>query len=365
MHKIVILPGDGIGPEVAGEAVACLELLSERCELDLQFESHNFGGAAIDADGAPLPEATLQACRDADAILLGAIGGPKWDRSTERPEAGLLKLRAALGLFANLRPARVIPGLEELSPLKSQVAAGADVLVVRELTGGLYFGEKILSDEFASDLCTYSREEVERIAHVAFKAARERRGKVTSVDKANVLATSKLWRRTVEEVAAQYPDIKLDHLYVDAAAMALVTSPKRFDVILTENLFGDILSDELSVISGSIGLLASASSGAGGPSLYEPIHGSAPDIAGMDIANPAGAIASAAMLLDGLGFPAQALLLSEALEQVLNEGSRTADLGGEMGCRDFGARVREVLGERLTKHDAWLGLIQMNRGCCG
>jgi 3-isopropylmalate dehydrogenase len=366
MTRIVVLPGDGIGPEVSAEAVKCLELLSDRCALGLSFESHDFGGAAIEAHGVPLPESTLNACKDADAILLGAVGGPRWDRSKERPEAGLLNLRLSLGLFANLRPARVIAGLEAFSPLKSSVAAGADVLVVRELTGGLYFGEKTHGKDAASDVCAYSRGEVERIAHVAFRAARERSGKVTSVDKANVLATSKLWRSTVEEVAADYPDVRLDHLYVDAAAMALVTAPTRFDVILTENLFGDILSDELSVIGGSIGLLGSASSGDSGPSLFEPIHGSAPEIAGKDIANPAGAIASAVMLLDhGLGLPEQAQMLTNALEQALMEGCRTRDLDGEFGCRAFGDRVREILEERLVKHGALFELVQMNRGCCG
>lgn len=349
MARIVVLPGDGIGPEVTHEAVECLKLIADGCGLALTFEAHDFGGAAIDAHGGPLPESTLQACRDADAILLGAIGGTQWDACTERPEAGLLGLRAALGLFANLRPARVIPGLEDYSPLKSSIAAGADVLVVRELTGGIYFGEKSEGEDSASDLCAYSKSEIERIAHVAFRAAQTRRGKVTSVDKANVLATSRLWRRTVESVAAEYPDVLLDHLYIDAAAMALVTAPTRFDVILTENMFGDILSDELSVISGSIGLLGSASMGSAGPSLFEPIHGSAPDIAGKGIANPAGTIASAAMLLQlGLGLPEPAQILRDALEQALNEGYRTADLGGDVGCAEFGAQVRKTLKRRFA-----------------
>ncbi len=316
--KIVVLPGDGIGPEVAREARACLELVSERGNLGFTFEEHDFGGVAIDRHGEPLPRATLAACKDADAILLGAVGGPKWDDAKVRPEAGLLAIRSELGLFANLRPGGVIPGLEDLSPLKPQVAEGTDVLVIRELTGGSYFGEKTLSDDVASDLSVYSRVEIERIAHVAFKAARQRSKKLTSVDKANVLATSKLWRRVVNEIAGQYPDVEIDHLYVDAAAMALVTSPRRFDVILTENMFGDILSDEMSVIGGSIGLLPSASVGAEGPGLFEPIHGSAPDIAGLDMANPAGAIASAAMLLDhGLGLPQLAEMLVSALHQTL------------------------------------------------
>lgn len=359
--RIVLLPGDGIGPEVLEEAVTCLEVLSDACGLRLAFETHAFGGAAIDATGTPLPAHTLEACAGADAILLGAVGGPAWDAAPERPEAGLLTLRRELGLFANLRPARMIEGLEALSPLRADLARGADVLVVRELTGGLYFGDKREGSEAASDLCTYTRAEVERIAHVAFAAARERRGRVTSVDKANVLATSRLWRAAVTEVSAGYPDVALDHLYVDAAAMALVTNPRHFDVLLTENLFGDILSDEMSVIGGSIGLLGSASIGAGGPGLFEPIHGSAPDIAGLDIANPAGAIASAAMMLDHLGFDDVADMLTNALRTTLLHGCRTADLGGTARCSEFGAAIRA----RLMRHSAHVALVAMNRGCCG
>lgn len=364
--RIVLLPGDGIGTEVLGEAVLCLELLSHACGLRLAFETHAFGGAGIDAAGTPLPARTLEACAGADAILLGAVGGPAWDAAPERPEAGLLTLRRELGLFANLRPARMIEGLEALSPLRADRAKGADVLVVRELTGGLYFGERCEGDDVASDLCTYTRAEVERIAHVAFAAARERRGRVTSVDKANVLATSRLWRRVVTEVSESYPDVALDHLYVDAAAMALVTNPRRFDVLLTENLFGDILSDEMSVIGGSIGLLGSASVGApasgnGGPGLFEPIHGSAPDIAGLDIANPAGAIVSAAMMLDHLGFDDMADMLTDAVRATLLDGCRTADLGGTARCSEFGAAVRAS----LMRHSAHVALVAMNRGCCG
>ena len=363
--RIVVLPGDGIGPEVTLQAVQCLKLISNTCALDFSFEEHDFGGVAIDAHGTPLPAATLQACHEADAILLGAIGGPRWDSCAQRPEAGLLALRRSLGLFANLRPARVIPGLEQFSPLKSRIAAGADVLVVRELTGGIYFGEKHHDEETASDLCTYSKVEIERIAHIAFRAARSRRGRLTSVDKANVLATSRLWRSTVNSVAAFYPEVVLDHLYVDAAAMALVTSPTRFDVILTENMFGDILSDELAVISGSIGLLGSSSAGHGGPSLFEPIHGSAPDLAGKDQANPAGAIISAVMLLDALGHAVEAGMLGTALEQALREGCRTADLGGEAGCAAFGERVREIVADGLAGQASMQDLFRSNRGCCG
>jgi len=341
--RIVVLPGDGIGPEVAAEAQACLVLISDHFELGLAFEEHDFGGVAIDRHGSPLPDSTLEACRSADAILMGAVGGPKWDNSPERPEAGLLKLRKALRLFANLRPTRVIQGLEHFSPLKLEIAAGADVLVVRELTGGLYFGEKVLEDDRASDLCAYSREEIERIAHVAFRAAMKRRKKLTSVDKANVMATSKLWRRVVEEVAREYPEVAVNHIYVDAASMYLVTRPRDFDVIVTDNLFGDILSDEMSVVGGSIGLLGSASVGDSGPGLFEPIHGSAPDIAGLDKANPSGAIASAAMLLDHLGKHDQARQLEAAIELTLADGKRTGDLGGKMGCKEFGLAVRKTL----------------------
>lgn len=343
---IALLPGDGIGPEVTREAVACLAMLSNSFGLGLRFTEYDFGGVAIDRHGDPLPEATLAAARAADAILMGAIGGPAWAALPANPESGLLRLRRELGLFANLRPARIIPGMEDLSPLRPELVAGADILVVRELTGGLYFGERSLSDDLAHDSCVYSRAEVERIAHVAFRAARGRRCHVTSVDKANVLATSKLWRRVVSEVAADYPDVTLDHLYVDAAAMALINNPKRFDVILTENLFGDILSDELSVIPGSIGLLGSASTGAGKGGLFEPIHGSAPDIAGQDRANPAGAMESAAMLLETIGEPQAADSLRHAVRRALLDGVRTADLGGTASCSGFGEAVRQRMRTR-------------------
>lgn len=341
--NIAVLPGDGIGPEVTREALACLTLLGECFGLDLHFAHHDFGGIAIDNHGDPLPEATLAAARGADAILMGAIGGPKWAGFAVTPETGLLRLRKELGLFANLRPARMIAGMENLSPLRAELVEGIDILVVRELTGGLYFGEHVLAEDHASDMCAYSRAEIERIAHVAFRAAQGRGGKVTSVDKANVLASSKLWRRVVSEVAAGYPDVALDHLYVDAAAMELIKNPKRFDVILTENLFGDILSDELSVVPGSIGLLGSASTGEGSGGLYEPIHGSAPDIAGQDRANPAGMMESAAMMLATLGEVEAADALRAAIEATLLGGVRTADLGGTATCSQFGAAVRARL----------------------
>lgn len=365
MIDIVVLPGDGIGPEVTAEAVKCLELLSSERGLGLTFRAHDFGGVAIDRHGEPLSQSTLEACQESDGVLLGAVGGDKWDNAAVRPEAGLLAIRKELGLFANLRPGRVYRGLEHASPLRVDISEGADVLVVRELTGGIYFGERESAVSHASDLCSYNVEEIERIAHVAFRHARHRRRKVTSVDKANVLATSKLWRQTVTKVADQYPDVELDHMYVDACAMMLVTNPRRFDVILTENLFGDILSDELSVIGGSIGLLGSASVGSGGPGLFEPVHGSAPQIAGLDIANPAGAISSAALLLEELGLPECAAILTAALEQTLADGALTADLGGNARCSEFGERVRKNLRSELARNDAHLELLATNRGCCG
>lgn len=365
MTNIVVLPGDGVGPEVTAEAIRCLEVLSQGCDLGLSFTHHDIGGIAIERHGEPLPMETLEACRDADAILLGAVGGDQWNDCPAPPETALLRLRQELGLFANLRPAKVLNELQDASPLRPDVSRDADVMVVRELTGGIYFGQRHSEARLASDVCSYTSEEIERIAHVAFRSALQRRRKVTSVDKANVLATSKLWRRTVIEVAKAYPEVELEHMYVDACAMAVVTNPRRFDVILTENLFGDILSDELSVISGSIGLLASASVGSGGPSLFEPIHGSAPQLAGLNLANPAGAIASAVMMLENLGFPSGARMLSEALDLTLVEGCRTGDLSGSATCSDFGERVRENLLAGLTRRDAYLELIAMNRGCCG
>lgn len=341
-RSILILPGDGIGPEVAAAAKLCLEAAASAEGLDLAFDDAPFGGAGIDACGTPLPDETLAKAKAADAVFLGAVGGPKWDDAPERPEKGLLGIRKALGLFANLRPVKVFEGLEHLSPLKEERVRGADVLIVRELTGGLYFGEKREGETEAFDGCSYTTEEVERIARIAFAAASGRRARLTSVDKANVLATSKLWRRTVEGLRPEYADVAVDHMYVDAAAMALVTGPSRFDVILTENLFGDILSDEASVIAGSIGLLGSASLGLDGPGLFEPIHGSAPDIAGRAIANPSGAIASAAMLLrHGLDESAAAERLDAALEAELRDGERTADLGGRAGTMAFAEKVAE------------------------
>jgi 3-isopropylmalate dehydrogenase len=364
MIDIVVLPGDGIGPQVISEAVQCLQVLSDHRGLGLRFAEHDFGGVAIERHGDPLPDSTLDACRKADAILLGAVGGEQWNEAAVRPEEGLLRIRRELGLFANLRPAHVIRGLENVSPIREETSRGTDILIVRELTGGIYFGEQHSTSDRASDLCAYGRDEIERVAHVAFRAAKGRRGKVTSVDKANVLATSKLWRRTVTEIAQQYPGIELEHMYVDACAMELIRAPRRFDVILTENLFGDILSDEVSVIGGSIGLLGSASLGSGGPGLFEPIHGSAPQLAGLDVANPAGAIASAAMMLEQLEYPEWASMMRSALEQALTEGCRTADIGGAARCSEFGSRVRSNLCAALRRHDAHRQVIFTAHRCC-
>ncbi|MEW4448859.1 3-isopropylmalate dehydrogenase [Qipengyuania sp. JC766] len=340
-HRIVLLPGDGVGPEVTDAARLVLEKTSTAHDIALDFEEHDFGGCAIDAHGDPFPETTAAACGQADAVFLGAVGGPKWDRGGPRPEAGLLALRAALGTFANLRPITVFEGLEHLSPLRAERVRGVDLLIMRELTGGIYFGEKVEGNELASDLCAYSRGEVERIARMAFEAARLRDGRVTSVDKANVLASSRLWRKVVQDVRdADYPDVALDHVLVDAMAMKLIDAPARFDVVLTENMFGDILSDEASVLAGSIGLAPSASLSETHGGLFEPIHGSAPDIAGKDIANPVGAILSAAMLLrHALGEDAAARAIENAVSRCLQAGETTRDIGGTHGCRSFAEAI--------------------------
>jgi 3-isopropylmalate dehydrogenase len=322
MPTIVTLPGDGIGPEILPAATQVVDAVASGFE----YTEHAFGGASIDAHGTALTDETLDACRRADAVLLAAVGGPKWDGGPARPEQGLLGLRKGMGLFANLRPVKPIPALAEASPLKD--IERVDLLVVRELTGGIYFGDKEEGTERASDLCTYTREEVERIARVAFAAARSR---VTSVDKANVLATSRLWRAVVSELhSREFPNIELQHLLVDNAAMQLVSGPRHFDVILTENMFGDILSDEAAMITGSIGMLPSASLGSdGGPGVYEPVHGSAPDIAGTGAANPLAMILSAAMMLrHGFGMEAEAAAVELAVEKALDDGLRTRDLGG-------------------------------------
>ncbi len=323
--RIVVLPGDGIGPEITEATIRLLEHFG-----GFEYDERLFGGASIDATGSPLADETLSACKSADAVLLAAVGGPKWDTTNPddpRPEQGLLDLRSGLGLFANLRPVRPVPALADASPLKPEIIDGCDLLVVRELTGGIYFGKRGREGQTAFDTCEYSVEEIERIARIAFQSART---KVTSVDKANVLETSRLWRETVVALAErEFPDVALDHLLVDNAAMQLVSEPSRFDVILTENLFGDILSDEAAMITGSIGLLPSASLGLGGPGLFEPVHGSAPDIAGQGIANPLAMFLSAAMMMrHGLSMPDQAAAVESAVDSAIADGLRTADLGG-------------------------------------
>ncbi len=331
MPAIVTLPGDGIGPEIMAPALELLRTLSE----DFSFDEHLFGGAAIDVHGIALTDETLAACKSADAVLLAAVGGPKWDTTdpnAPRPEQGLLGLRKGLGLFANLRPVRPVPALYDASPLKRDRIEGTDLLVVRELTGGIYFGEKTRTATSASDLCAYSVAEVERIARVAFEAARTRRNEVASVDKANVLETSRQWREVVHRVhAAEYPDVGLEDVLVDNAAMQLVARPADFDVIVTENLFGDILSDEAAMITGSIGMLPSASLGEEHtPGLFEPVHGSAPDIAGRGIANPLAMFLSVALMLrHGLGWETEAAAVESAVDRALDAGLRTRDLGGE------------------------------------
>jgi 3-isopropylmalate dehydrogenase len=334
--KITILPGDGIGPEVCEQAFRVLEAIASAFDIELETEEHLIGGAAIKTTGTPFPGETETACKTSDAVLLGAVGAPEFDDllPEHRPEIGLLKLRRALGGFANLRPAAAVPALIDSSPLRKEIFAGTDLLIVRELLGGLYFGEpRGFNDDKTEAFNTmrYSTEEVTRVARIAFEAARDRKKKVTSVDKANVLETSRLWRETVTRVAADYPDVTLEHEFVDACAMRLVTNPTRFDVIVTENLFGDILSDEAAVLTGSLGMLASATIG-GAVDLYEPVHGSAPDIAGKNIANPLGAIASAAMLLRYTAKcePAAAAL-ENAINDVLEQGYRTTDIAN-VGC---------------------------------
>src|SRR3954449_6543823 len=323
--SIAVLPGDGIGPEITAPTLEVLSRLG-----DFAFAEHPFGGASIDAHGTALTDETLAACREADAVLLAAVGGPQWDTtdpSAPRPEQGLLGLRKELGLYANLRPVRAVEALLDASPLRREVVEGTDMLVVRELTGGIYFGEKTRTADSASDQCVYTVEEIERIARTAFEAARS---KVTSVDKANVLETSRLWREVVRRVhSEEFPHVELEHALVDSTAMKLVTAPRHFDVILTENMFGDILSDEASVVTGSLGLLPSASLGGDGPGLFEPVHGTAPDIAGQGIANPLAMFLSAALMLrHGLGMENEAATVESAVDRALADGLRTADLGG-------------------------------------
>ena len=329
--EVLVIAGDGIGVEVTREAVRVLEHVAKQADSTLALAHEPFGGASIDAHGTALTDETLAACRASDAVLLAAVGGPKWDTtdpSKPRPEQGLLGLRKGLGLFANLRPVRPVPALYDASPLKLEVIERTDLLVVRELTGGIYFGEKTRTKDRASDDCVYTRAEIERIGHVAFKSAQSR---VTSVDKANVLETSRLWREVVRDVHSnEFPHIELEHLLVDNAAMKLVAAPRHFEVIVTENMFGDILSDESAMLTGSLGMLPSASLGAEGPGVFEPVHGSAPDIAGQGVANPLAMFLSAAMMLrHGFALEAEPAAVESAVDRALSEGLRTPDLGGE------------------------------------
>lgn len=352
--KIAVVPGDGIGTEVTDAALDVLKHLCDSAGVSLEIESFLIGGASLDAFDTPIKDDVVEACKNADAVLLGAVGGPKWDNlpAGKRPEQALLKLRKELGLFNNLRPVKVYPALVDASTLRPEVVEGVDLLVVRELTGGLYFGKpkEVVADpenngERAVDTMLYHTFEIDRIAHAAFQAAQKRRKKVTSVDKANILVTSQLWRKTVERIAPDYPDVSYEHLLVDNCAMQLVRNPKQFDVIVTENMFGDILSDEAAMLTGSIGMLPSASLGTG-TGLYEPVHGSAPDIAGKNIANPIATIASVALMLRySLDLPDLATKLEQAIEDVLNSGYRCADLtqGAKkiIGTREMAELIKE------------------------
>jgi 3-isopropylmalate dehydrogenase len=346
MPKIAVLPGDGIGPEITEPALQVLGILLGN---DLEVTEHLFGGASIDAHGTALTDDVLAACRASDAVLLAAVGGPKWDTTdpkAPRPEQGLLGIRKELGLYANVRPVRPLPALYEASALKREVIDGTDLIVIRELTGGIYFGEKTRTATDASDLCYYTVEEVQRIARIAFETAGRRGGRVTSVDKANVLETSRQWRQVVHEIhEAEYPQIELEDVLVDNCAMQLISRPSSFDVIVTENLFGDILSDEAAMLTGSIGMLPSASLGAPGtPGMFEPVHGSAPDIAGQGVANPLAMFLSTAMLLrDGLGLPEEAAALESAVDGALDAGLRTHDLGGRATTDEATAAVLQHL----------------------
>ena len=348
---IAVTAGDGIGPEVTDEAVRVLERVGALGGHSFRFESALLGGAAIDAAGEPLPEATLALCRRADAVLLGAVGGPRWSdpNARVRPEQGLLGLRKALGLFANLRPVAPHPAFLEASPIKAELLRGVDIMVVRELTGGIYFGEKQRSATEAFDVCRYSVAEIERVVRAAARLARERRRKLTSVDKANVLETSRLWRSVVERILpGEFPDVSFEHMLVDSAAMHLLRRPRDFDVIVTENMFGDILTDEASMLAGSMGLLPSASLGAAPGGIFEPIHGSAPDIAGRGIANPYAAILSAALLLrHALALDAEARRVEAAVARAIDAGALTADLAPRgaacITTRDAGAAVLAAL----------------------
>jgi 3-isopropylmalate dehydrogenase len=345
--NITLLPGDGIGPEVVGEAVRVLDVIASKYNHTFKYTEHLMGGCSIDKHGSSLTDEALADCKAADAVLLGAVGGPKWDDPTakDRPERGLLALRKGLGVFANLRPVKVHPALIDSSPLKREKLEGVDIIVVRELTGGLYFGQPKLREmkdghERAVDTLEYYDYEIKRVMELAFILARGRKKKVTSVDKANVLESSRLWRQVATEVGAENKDVELEHMLVDTASMRLITGPAWMDVVVTENMFGDILTDEASVLAGSMGLLPSASLGESGPGLYEPIHGSAPDIAGKGIANPVGTILSTAMLLrHSLKLEAEAASIEKAVEQTITDGARTADIGGKLATRQMADEI--------------------------
>jgi 3-isopropylmalate dehydrogenase len=341
--NLVLLPGDGIGPEIVTEAVRVLEKISNQFGHSFSYAERLMGGCSIDKYGSSLTDETLADCRASDAVLLGAVGGPKWDdpKAKDRPERGLLALRKGLGVFANLRPVKVHPALIDSSPLKPEKLVGVDILVIRELTGGLYFGwpkGRDIKDgrERAVDTLEYYDYEIRRVVELAFRLAGNRKKKVTSVDKANVLESSRLWRQIAVQIGAQNPDVALEHVLVDTAAMRLITGPANLDVVVTENMFGDILTDEASVLAGSMGMLPSASLGASGPGLYEPIHGSAPDIAGKGIANPIGTILSCAMLLrHSLALELEAAAIEKAVERVITNGARTGDIGGKLTTRQM------------------------------
>ncbi|MBQ8590171.1 MAG: 3-isopropylmalate dehydrogenase [Firmicutes bacterium] len=353
--RITVIKGDGIGPEIVTQAMRVLDVIAEKYGHTFEYQEINAGGNAIDLYGVPLPEESLQKCLDCDSVLLGAVGGPKWDHvePARRPEKALLAIRKAMGLYSNLRPAKIFPQLADASPLKpSIVAEGIDFIIVRELIGGIYFGkrrtEEIDGQMVANDEMTYSEEEIRRIAKVAFNTAKKRGGKVISVDKANVLDTSRLWRKVMEEVAKDYPDVTLEHMLVDNCAMQIVKKPSQFDVVVTENMFGDILSDEASMITGSIGMIPSSSLGDGTRGLYEPIHGSAPDIAGKNLANPIGTILAAAMMLKySFDMDEESTAIEAAVEKTLDQGFRTGDCMSEgmtrLGCIEMGDKIIENL----------------------
>ncbi|WP_106766624.1 3-isopropylmalate dehydrogenase [Paenibacillus faecalis] len=354
--KIAVIAGDGIGPEVVAEAEKIMKRTEEVFGYSFTTEHGLFGGIAIDQKGTPLPEETLSMCKSADAVLLGAVGGPKWDNNPKelRPETGLLGIRKELGLFSNLRPAVVFDCLKDASTLKPEVLKGTDLMVVRELTGGIYFGEKFrresASGEEAVDTCTYSTEEVERIVRQAFEIAQKRRKKLASVDKANVLETSRLWRETVNRIAPEYPDVELEHVLVDNCAMQLLRRPSSFDVIVTENMFGDILSDEAAMLTGSIGMLASASLGAGAYGLYEPVHGSAPDIAGQGLANPIATILSVALMYRlTFGYEEGAVAIERAVAEVLDAGHRTSDIAADKSKALSTAQMGDLIAAAIRK----------------